>query len=78
QAVPPEVATELRDMMIASEKNISVQAPESLKIASKTGTAEYGTDPKNNPPHTWYTAFAPYDDPQIAVSVFVADGGDKG
>ncbi|MEJ7651158.1 MAG: penicillin-binding protein 2 [Nakamurella sp.] len=78
QAVPPEIATQVRDMMIASEKNISVQAPASLKIASKTGTAEYGTDPKANPPHTWYTAFAPYDDPQIAVSVFVSAGGDKG
>ena len=49
-----------------------------LVIASKTGTAEHGTDPKNTPPHAWYVAFAPADNPQVAVAVMVENGGDLG
>ena len=66
-------------MMIESEK----ETPGSggiadLVIASKTGTAEHGTDPKNTPPHAWYVAFAPADNPQVAVAVMVENGGDLG
>jgi peptidoglycan glycosyltransferase len=69
----------LTDMMIASEANTGGGGKDpSLKIASKTGTAEHGTDPKATPPHAWYTAFAPYDDPKIAVAVIVESGGDHG
>lgn len=28
------------------------------------------------PTHAWYVAFAPYDDPQIAVAVFIFNGGE--
>ena len=49
-----------------------------LVIASKTGTAEHGADPKNTPPHAWYVAFAPADDPKVAVAVMVENGGDLG
>ena len=28
------------------------------------------------PTHAWYVAYAPYDDPQIAVSVFIFNGGE--
>ena len=34
-----------------------------VQIAAKTGTAEHGTDPKATPPHDWYVAFAPADEP---------------
>ena len=79
QAIPVAVADQLRTMMIESEK----ETPGSggiadLVIASKTGTAEHGTDPKNTPPHAWYVAFAPADDPQVAVAVMVENGGDLG
>ena len=47
-----------------------------VQIAAKTGTAEHGNDPKNTPPHVWYVAFAPADDPQVAVAVIVENGGD--
>ncbi|RZQ64970.1 peptidoglycan D,D-transpeptidase FtsI family protein [Amycolatopsis suaedae] len=72
-------AAVLRDMMIASEANTQGggKKPE-LKIASKTGTAEHGNDPKRTPPHAWYTAFAPADDPQIAIAVLVESGGNRG
>jgi penicillin-binding protein 2 len=49
-----------------------------VNVAAKTGTAEfYG--PKVNghlPTHAWFTAFAPYEDPQIVVTVFVYGGGE--
>ncbi|MFF5989659.1 peptidoglycan D,D-transpeptidase FtsI family protein [Prauserella flavalba] len=78
-AMSAENAQVLTDMMIQSESNTSGGGKdESLKIASKTGTAEHGTDPKATPPHAWYTAFAPYDDPKIAVAVIVESGGNRG
>jgi peptidoglycan glycosyltransferase len=80
EAVSPEVADTLRQMMEASEDNTSGDGKRSdIKIASKTGTAEHGSDPKETPPHAWYTAFAPSEgNPQIAVAVIVEDGGDRG
>jgi peptidoglycan glycosyltransferase len=48
-----------------------------VQIASKTGTAEHGDDPRNTPPHTWYIAFAPAQQPTVAVAVIVEDGGDR-
>ena len=30
------------------------------------------------PDHNWFMGFAPADDPQIAVAVFVANGGGTG
>ncbi len=49
-----------------------------VEVAGKTGTAEY-YGPKVNghlPTHAWFTAFAPYDDPQVVVTVFFAGGGE--
>lgn len=45
-----------------------------ISSAGKTGTAEFG-DPKNRT-HGWYTAFAPADDPKIAMTVLVEAGGE--
>ena len=79
QAIPIPVADQLRDMMIESERETPGSGSiADLVIASKTGTAEHGTDPKNTPPHTWYTAFAPADNPRVAVAVLVENGGDLG
>ena len=50
-----------------------------LKVAGKTGTAEYpGPRDKQGrlPTHAWFTAFAPYDNPQIVLVVFVENGGE--
>lgn len=78
-ALSAENAAVLQDMMIASEANTSGGGKDpALKIASKTGTAEHGTDPKATPPHAWYTAFAPHDDPQVVVAVLVESGGNRG
>lgn len=45
-----------------------------IKTAGKTGTAEFG-DPKNRT-HAWYTAYAPEDEPKIAVTVLVESAGE--
>lgn len=72
QAMSQSDANELRDMMKESEKNTSGPGKrDDLVIASKTGTAETGLDPKTTPPFAWYVAFAPADNPQIAVAVVV-------
>jgi peptidoglycan glycosyltransferase len=48
-----------------------------VQIASKTGTAEHGTDPRNTPPHAWYIAFAPVQAPKVAIAVVVENGGNR-
>ena len=57
-----------------------------IGVAGKTGTAEYpGVDEDGNlivdeqghlPTHAWFTAYAPYDDPEIALVVFLEGGGE--
>ena len=53
-----------------------------VEVAGKTGTAEFfdpeiGRDLAGNlPSHAWFTAYAPYDDPEIVVTVFVYNGGE--
>jgi penicillin-binding protein 2 len=49
-----------------------------LRLAGKTGTAEFEgpLDANNNlPTHGWFTGFAPADNPEISVTVFVERGG---
>lgn len=53
-----------------------------VRVAGKTGTAEFfdpniPPDEKGNlPTHAWFTAFAPVEDPEIALVVFVYNGGE--
>ncbi|HEX7593137.1 MAG TPA: penicillin-binding protein 2, partial [Anaerolineae bacterium] len=49
-----------------------------VNVAAKTGTAEYYGPRVDGhlPTHAWFTAFAPYENPQIVVTVFVAGGGE--
>jgi peptidoglycan glycosyltransferase len=78
QAVPSDVARTITQLMIGSESRTQGGGKiAGVTIASKTGTAEHGTQPKQTPPHAWYVAFAPAEDPQIAVAVVVEDGGDR-
>lgn len=79
QALSPEIAATLTEMMVESERNTSDAGAASwMSIASKTGTAEHGTAEENKAPHAWYIGFAPADRPQIAIAVIVEDGGDRG
>ena len=47
----------------------------SLPVTSgaKTGTAQWHTEKE---PHSWFTAFAPYENAELAITVLVEEGGD--
>ncbi len=78
RAVSSQVAATLTDLMIDAEQVTQQKgAIAGVQIASKTGTAEHGTDPRNTPPHAWYIAFAPAKAPKVAVAVLVENGGDR-
>jgi penicillin-binding protein 2 len=52
---------------------------EQILIGGKTGTAEIGQADENglyDRQHAWFTCFAPFDDPEIAITVIVEDGGE--
>jgi len=42
-----------------------------VPVAGKTGTAQWSTT-KN--PHSWFTGFAPFDNPEIVITVLVEEG----
>jgi len=44
-----------------------------LEVAGKTGTAQYGNEEKT---HAWFTSFAPYNNPELVVTVLVEGGGE--
>lgn len=44
-----------------------------VKAAGKTGTAQYA---RNKKTHAWYTVYAPYDDPEIAMAIIIEGGGE--
>ena len=73
RAVSSEVAGELRDMMVTVVSNGTggSAAIPGVSVGGKTGTAQDG----NRLPHVWFMAFAPAEDPQVAVAVIVENGG---
>jgi peptidoglycan glycosyltransferase len=75
--VTPDVAGELKTMMTSVvEKGTGKKARiTGVTVAGKTGTAEVG-DGVN--PHTWFVGFADAGGKQIAVAVFVKNGGQSG
>ena len=76
RAVSSEVAEELREMMVTVVSNGTggSAAIPGVSVGGKTGTAQDG----NRPPHVWFMAFAPAEDPQVAVAVIVENGGRLG
>jgi len=63
-------------MILAVNKGTaSPGAIDGVQIAAKTGSAEPGGNQKT---HAWYIAFAPAENPQIAVAVLVEHGGTGG
>ncbi|MGZ0149765.1 peptidoglycan D,D-transpeptidase FtsI family protein [Kribbella sp. WER1] len=72
QAVTPQVATQLTDMMIDVVNNGTGKPGRisGVQVAGKTGTAQTS---KDRPPFAWFTAFAPAKDPKVAVAVLIED-----
>jgi penicillin-binding protein 2 len=50
-----------------------------IDIAGKTGTAEFYLPDGTKSQHAWFTGFAPYNDPDVVVTVYfdIGVGGDK-
>lgn len=49
-----------------------------IKVAAKTGTAEFGKLNKNGEyehTHAWVTTFFPYENPKYVLTIFLEDGG---
>jgi penicillin-binding protein 2 len=44
-----------------------------VEVAGKTGTAQWST---TKPTHAWFTGFAPYDKPQIVITILIEAGGE--
>lgn len=77
RAVDQNVAAALTRMMeavVRSGTGTRAQIP-GVRVAGKSGTAEHG---EGRDAHAWFTAFAPADDPKVAVAVVVEDGGNAG
>ncbi len=76
-AMTPATAATLKSYMIQVVQRGTGTAAQiaGIQVAGKTGTAENGT---NEPPHAWFIAFAPADNPQYAVAVLVEHGGTSG
>lgn len=76
-AISNSQADDLKDMMINVVKNGTGKAAQvsGTTVAGKTGTAQVAP---GIPDHTWFTGFAPANDPKIAVAVFIKNGGGTG
>jgi peptidoglycan glycosyltransferase len=68
------ILTEMMVSVVQSGTGTAAQIP-GVTVAGKTGTAQTA---EGEAPHAWFVAFAPADDPEIAVAVVVLNGGDLG
>ena len=82
QAVSPAVANNVKQMMVAVVQQpqgtafaFNANNENGLQIAGKTGTAQNLLNGASPNPDAVFTAFAPADNPKIAVGVIVQGGG---
>ncbi|MDP9067735.1 MAG: penicillin-binding transpeptidase domain-containing protein [Actinomycetota bacterium] len=78
-AMSSETAREVTELMeaVVHGDNGTGQAAQipGVTVAGKTGTAQ---TVEGENPHVWFIAFAPVEDPQLAVAVIVESGGTVG
>lgn len=73
--IPEEHAQTIKDAMrqtvtVGSARSLSALA---IEVGGKTGTAQWST---TRPNHAWFTGFAPYDQPEVVITVLVEEGAD--
>ena len=78
QVMSPEAAGEVRDMMgkVVEEGTGTAAALQGISVAGKTGTAE--VDRPCGPNQVWFIAFAPRENPKVAIAVTVECSGGTG
>ncbi len=77
--ISTQTAAALTDMMVADVTSGTGHraAISGISVAGKTGTAEFGESDGRT--HSWFTAFAPADNPTIALAIVLEDDpGDGG
>jgi peptidoglycan glycosyltransferase len=77
RAIKPRTAAQLTSMMqavVTGGTGTAAQIP-GVAVAGKTGTAETGIDGINT---TWFIAFAPADNPRIAIAVALQNQSGSG
>ncbi|CAA9548530.1 MAG: Peptidoglycan D,D-transpeptidase MrdA [uncultured Thermomicrobiales bacterium] len=69
----------INGVRVSKWQNTNPEGEDEILIAGKTGTAEFGSqDPETleyENQHAWFAAFAPLDDPEIAIAVLIENGG---
>lgn len=70
--VAPEHLQVIREGMLLSVRQGAgaAAAQPGIEIAGKTGTAEFKTPDGQTKEHAWFTGFAPYNDPEVVVTVY--------
>ncbi|MBI5231657.1 MAG: FtsW/RodA/SpoVE family cell cycle protein [Coriobacteriales bacterium] len=73
-ATDPTTAAEVRDVMVYTVSNGSGAAAQidGVEVGGKTGTAEVGKGLETN---AWFIAFAPAEDPTVAMAIMLEQGG---
>lgn len=61
----------MRDTVLTGSAKSLQSVP--IEVAAKTGTAQFGSGEEY---HAWFTAFAPYDHPEIALTILIEGGGE--
>lgn len=65
----------MRQVITSGTACCKIEQEVPVPVAGKTGTAE--TDPTNNKkPNSWFTSFAPYDDPQLVTVILIENAGE--
>lgn len=78
EVMTSQTATTMKELMRSvvtggTGKNAGVAG---IDVSGKTGTADHKADSSTqNAAHSWFTSFAPYDNPTIAIAVIVEEGG---
>lgn len=60
---------------VVTEGTASSMSQEAYTAAGKTGSAEYGTADSVQGTHSWFTGYLDVENPKLAISVIVEDGG---
>jgi len=64
----------MREVILSGTSKTLQDLP--ISVAGKTGTAQFDNSGDLSRTHAWYTAYAPFEDPEIVITVLVENGGE--